>query len=64
MKQDNKPKLSPDERVKKCGEAFQAAMKEYGCQVYPALKIGNAVTPLLEIGGLRIEVQVGIDPQT
>ncbi len=50
--------LTPDERVKKCGAEIRAALEKYNCQMYAALKIGNAEAPLLEVGGLPIVVKV------
>ena len=48
-----------DERVRKCGEAIAKALSEHGCQMYTALRIGNAEAPLVEIGGLPIVVKIG-----
>ncbi len=53
--------LTTEERVKKCGEAFQTAMQEYGCVVYAALQIGNADPPLLEVAGLPVVVKLACD---
>ncbi len=50
--------LRPDERVIKCGKMIQAALEECGCQLYTALKVGNAESPLLEIGGFPIVVKI------
>jgi hypothetical protein len=52
--------LRPEERVQKCGEIIHAALKENGCQLFAALKIGNAESVLVEIGGLPIVVKLGI----
>ena len=53
--------LTADERVVKCGAEIQRALERHGCQIYAALKIGNADTPLLEIGGLPVVVKVHCD---
>lgn len=53
-----KQKLTPEDRVKKCAELFQAALKETGCQVYTALKVGNAESPLNEVAGFPIVVKI------
>lgn len=58
MKTVKTNKLSPDERVIKCGEDIQVALTKYGCQMFTALRIGNADAPLIEIGGLPIVVKV------
>ncbi len=62
LKQTPKPNgKTPEERVRKCAELFQAALKETGCQVYTALRVGNAETPLVEIAGLPIVVKIATD---
>lgn len=52
------PKLTPDERVMKCAKMFQAALQECDCQIFTALKVGNAESPLVEIGGFPIVVKI------
>ena len=60
-----KPKLTPEERVRKVAEIFQQACVQYDCQVYTALKVGNADTPLNEIAGFPIVVKIATnDSQT
>jgi len=55
---------SPDDRIVKCAEEIQQALVTYDCQMYTALRIGNAEAPLMEIGGLPIVVKVACrDPK-
>lgn len=56
---------TPEERVRKCGEAFQRAMEEYGCRMYTALKLGNVAVPLREIAGFELVTRLTTnDPPT
>ncbi len=42
---------------------FTAALEECGCVVYTALKVGNAESLLLEVGGFPIVVKIACDDQ-
>ena len=52
-----KPK-TPEERLNECALAIQQVLKEHKCQMYTALKVGNAETPLVEIAGFPIIVKL------
>lgn len=52
-----------EERLRKCAEAIQQALTEYHCQMYTALKVGNAESPLLEVGGFPVVVKIANDSQ-
>jgi hypothetical protein len=50
--------LTPEERIKKCGEMISQALTECECGMFTALKVGNAEIPLIEIAGFPIVVKV------
>lgn len=52
---------TPEDRVRKCADLFAKALKETRCQLYTALKVGNAEPPLLEVGGFPIVVKIATD---
>ncbi len=61
----NKSKeLTPEERVMKCAKLVEAALTECGCQMYTALKVGNAESILVEIGGFPIVVKITANDKT
>jgi hypothetical protein len=55
--------LTADHRVLKCGEEIKAALDKYNCRIFTALRIGNAESPLMEIGGLPIVIKVSANAE-
>ncbi len=66
MRQKNKPEtkaLTDQERLQKCGQQIQQALAENGCDLFAALKVGTAESPILDICGFPIVIKVALLPQ-
>jgi hypothetical protein len=68
IKKATSPNVKPDPpevRLARCSEKLQRALVEENCQLFTALKVGNAETPLGEVAGFPILIKLACnDSQT